>query len=118
MLCIYLCICIYENPNNFTKNWSRAATYGRGALCKLAETFPRTMSWNLLVMAALGLGHLLQFLVAFFFTNHFTIVANGGGGGGSCLDLTCIKIIDDDFNLSTKLSDHRNNDDGNDGDEA
>ena len=52
-------------------------------MCKLAQTFPRTMSWNLLVMAALGLGHLAAAVLGCFsFTNHFTIVAHGGGGGG------------------------------------
>ena len=82
-----LCICIYENPNNFTKKTGAKQPHRgeRGALCKLAETFSPTMSWNLLVMATLGLGHLAPAVLGCFSSQKslqiFTLTAIGGWGG-------------------------------------
>ena len=86
-----LCICIYENPNNFTKTGAKQPHRGeRGALCKLAETFSPTMSWNLLVMATLGLGHLAPAVLGCFSSQKslqifITLTVSKGWGGGRSL---------------------------------
>ena len=54
---------------------AKAATYEGAVLCVNLPNFSRTMPGNLLVMAALGLGHLR--LVVFFGRNVFASAANG-----------------------------------------
>ena len=54
---------------------AKAATYEGAVLCVNLPNFSRTMPGNLLVMAALGLGHLR--LVVFFRRNVFASAANG-----------------------------------------